>query len=529
MCGSGGTRSRDGASVAFRGDDKPDVLFEFAAVLSTSATLGIVAEAVGVPAPTATAVIAAAPQPSDAQLAWSTALDGRPEITPQIADLIATSPASIDTAALVNVATTPGTGVPRLPSPSDQVASPVAASVRAASAQESALAPAASRRARVDVETLVGLRGVNLLVQLTALPADLLHTTLEQHPELVQSLRSAPPPAAEVGEWWQRSATDGRMQLLDAAPELIGNLEGVPYPLRDTANRRLLDRTIADIEADLRGDGGRAAHDRQDSTLHMLQQVRSALEAGPGEPRRSLLSLDAAGEGRAAVAVGSIAHADNVTYLVPGMFFGVDARMADWADTAAVLAMDQRDWLQRVGRADETVAAVAWIGYETPTLLNVASMELARDGRDAFTSTIGGLAATRAADAPRVTVIAHSYGSAAAMLALQENAIEVDQLAIVGSPGSPARTVDDLHVRDTVWVGAADWDPIPWSGAFGSQPLADDYGAQRFSVAGGEDPVTGDVLSGAVSHNDYFTTGSESMRNFALIGIGEDALVTTAG
>ena len=137
--------------------------------------------------------------------------------------------------------------------------------------------------------------------------------------------------------------------------------------------------------------------------------------------------------------------------------------------------------------------------------------------------------ASRGDDQPYLSVLSHSYGSTAALLSLEEDAVSVDALALVGSPGSPARTVHDLHVTDgNVWVGAADWDPIPASGVFGSQPTSVEYGAHRFSVASGTDPVTGEALAGAVTHNDYFSPGGSSLRNLALIGIGEGDQVTGA-
>ena len=153
-------------------------------------------------------------------------------------------------------------------------------------------------------------------------------------------------------------------------------------------------------------------------------------------------------------------------------------------------------------------------------------MELAREGRDALTASLTGLRAERGADQPYVSVLAHSYGSTAALLSLQEDDVSVDALAMVGSPGSPARTVKDLHVANgNVWVGAAQWDPIPASGVFGSQPASPDYGAHHFGVDGAVDPYTGQQLSAAISHNDYFTDGGESFRNLVLIGIGQGSLV----
>jgi hypothetical protein len=56
---------------------------------------------------------------------------------------------------------------------------------------------------------------------------------------------------------------------------------------------------------------------------------------------------------------------------------------------------------------------------------------------------------------------------------------------------------------------------------FGSQPASRAYGAQLFSVAAGDDPLTGAGLGGAVTHNDYFAPGSMSLRNLTLISLGE--------
>jgi hypothetical protein len=74
-------------------------------------------------------------------------------------------------------------------------------------------------------------------------------------------------------------------------------------------------------------------------------------------------------------------------------------------------------------------------------------------------------------------------------------------------------------------VGGAEWDPIPASGAFGSQPMSVEYGAHHFGVDGGFDPLTREQLSGALAHNDYFVSGGESFRNLALIGIGQGRYV----
>lgn len=371
------------------------------------------------------------------------------------------------------------------------------------------------------VTPLDQLHGVALLDRLDSLPRGDIRTFLDTHPEAVEELLAAPPAASDVAAWWDGAPLGGRGALRTLAPELIGNLEGVPYATRDTANRDALDAAYTRLEERLAGPVGRAERGELETREHMLDQIEKALQ---GDARR-LVSLDVTGDGRAVVAIGDLEHADYVSFLVPGMFFGVDAQIEAWTETAQTLVDDQRRWLQRLHPgSDATVAAVAWIGYTTPSLVNVASMELARDGQESLTASLQGLRAARGDDQPYLSVLAHSYGSTAAMLSLAEDDVSVDALAVVGSPGSPARSVDELHVG-SVWVGAADWDPIPASGVFGSQPASRAYGAELFSVAEGADPLTGAELGGAFTHNDYFAPDSMSLRNLALIALDEGAQV----
>jgi pimeloyl-ACP methyl ester carboxylesterase len=370
------------------------------------------------------------------------------------------------------------------------------------------------------------LHGIALLDRLDSMPRGDVRAFLDTHPDAVGSLLAAPPSAADVAAWWSGAPAAGRGTLRNLAPELVGGLEGVPYRARDLANREVLQDAEDQLDARLAsGTVGRAERDEVTARRHMLEEIEQALQSGPN---RRLVSVDVTGEGRAVIAVGDLAEADYVSYLVPGMFFGVDAQIEAWTATAQSVVDDQERWLETLHPdEDATVAAVAWIGYTTPSLVNVASMELARDGRDALTASLHGLRAARGDDQPYLAVLAHSYGSTAALLSLTDDDVSVDALALVGSPGSPARSASELHVTDAnVWVGAADWDPIPASGVFGSQPASRAYGAHLFSVAPGTDPLTGERLGGAVTHNDYFASGSMSLRNLALIGIGEGRHVT---
>src|SRR5690606_13838581 len=213
------------------------------------------------------------------------------------------------------------------------------------------------------------------------------------------------------------------------------------------------------------------------------------------------------------------ATADYVSYLVPGMFFTIEGQVVDWAETAQELYSEQNDWLGLLGQTDpdfrgQTVATVAWMGYETPTLLTVTSQELADRGALYLDSAMDALLAETANDRPFVSVIAHSYGSTAAMTALSTGNFEVDSFAVVGSPGSAAHSVDDLSVKGrNVFVGQASGHPVATSGDFGNDPGSPAFGAHAMGVAGGVDLITEEPLSASVGHNDYFAPNSESLRN----------------
>lgn len=383
---------------------------------------------------------------------------------------------------------------------------------------------------RVALDQVEQLAGAELFAQL-GLRSTAELDRLSRDPRIVSALLADPPSASATATTWRLMPGSSRKALVEKMPRLVGNLEGIPYRTRDEANRADLSGQIAGIRKRLDSGAGRAASDELRAELHMLQQVQKALEPTRGIPRE-LIALNTAGEGTAVISIGELDTADYVSYLVPGMFYGVDSRLVPWTGIAADLAADQRSWLNRLGRGDQRAAVLSWIGYQTPSLVDVASMSDAREGSAALSASLRGLTTARSARPPYVSVLAHSYGATAALLALESGRAgpRVDALAMVGSPGSPAQDVGELAVTEgNVWVGAARWDPISQSGVFGSQPTSSAYGARRMGVDGGTDPVTSERLAGTVSHNDYFTPGSETLRNFALIGIDANEYVLQPG
>jgi hypothetical protein len=382
-----------------------------------------------------------------------------------------------------------------------------------------------------SLETIARLDGVGLLDRLVDLTPSERDEFVTLYPEVIGELSTSPPAARDVATWWSHTPAVAREQLASDLPGVIGNLEGVPYAQRDLANRTFLAQTESGIHAQLDAGVGRAMEDELRARLNMLEAVETSLLTGESGQHRSLVALDVTAQGRAVIAVGDLSTADYVTFFVPGMYVGVAEQLVDWTGNAETSLIEQQEWLERLGVEGE-VATVAWIGYHTPTVVNIAGLDLAYQGRDALTGSVQGLDAIRsgdvAVDGPYVSIVAHSYGSTAAMLALQENDITVDALILVGSPGSPATSVDDLKVRGgNVWVAAAATDPVPHSGVFGSQPLDDDFGATEFSVVATTDPITGERLDDINGHVYYFWPGTTSVRNTALIAIGHGDLATT--
>lgn len=381
----------------------------------------------------------------------------------------------------------------------------------------------------LSVRSLANLSGATLLNALTAMPPTAVTDYVSAHPQRVHELLEAPPAAMQVSGWWAGLDDTARRAISAAAPELVGNLDGVPYSVRNAVNRELLRDTIRELE--LHGlEAGRSVAAQNQQRLQMLYAIADALGPATANPPRTLLNLDTHDEGKVAIVLGDLDSADYVSYLIPGMFITVAGNVVEWTDTAARLYDEQLSWLSLLAEAGvsaetETVATVAWIGYQTPHLLNVGSLDLAYEGRDAIAATIDGLQTARGADQPHISLLAHSYGSTAAMLALEQTTT-VDAFAMIGSPGAPAASVTELNVRGDVFVGEAVWDPIPNSAFFGSDPGESTFGARVMSVAGSVDVITNKVLASSSGHNEYFSPGTESMRNLALIGIDKGELVT---
>ncbi len=355
--------------------------------------------------------------------------------------------------------------------------------------------------------------------------------------------------------WWDALTPDAQQEAVTAQPDLVGTTDGIPAWARDRANRLRLvraDDALRDAAERLRPSGpdhgssaalgpetgaatvgllagaaGRAASLRVRSRQEALTAVERVLATSDGQ-RRQLLVLDLSGPSpRAAVAVGDVDRAQHVAVVVPGFtttvagdLDGSDRLSAQLADVARREAMGWGDRGQ--------VAVVSWLGYDAPQATDTLSSRSvvlqtsAQAGADALAPFLRGLPPNA-----HLTVVAHSYGSTTAGLALARGGTGVDDLVAIGSPGLGVRSTRALGLPAAhVHVLEAVDDPVADLGWFGADPsrLA---GVDRPST---DAAVRTDGTTGlqSVGHSAYLTPGTTSQWNIAAIVVGLPAVAGRA-
>ncbi|MCJ1712935.1 alpha/beta hydrolase [Curtobacterium sp. VKM Ac-2922] len=333
----------------------------------------------------------------------------------------------------------------------------------------------------------------------------------------------------------------------------LGNLEGVDYWARDTANRVVLDARIHQAQLRLRElersttyDPGGATYATAFKNLTALQEVRTASNDRSNEGRRFLISLDdSVVPPLAAISIGDLDTAENVTWAVPGMATDT-LGMNGWTDAAQNLYKQQ----SLTGPADHAV--VSWVGYTTPPQpviqgqldFGVLGTTHAKDGSRKLAAALRGLDAARGGDSFTNNVVAHSYGSTTAAYALTKRDVHVDTFTTIGSAGIPnsipdAGTLHAGHVyagqAQNIWViepGRGDrWAQTGRLSPTHSQDPTDPaFGATAF----GTDGVTGDDTKHSVDdhnvltddHRGYLDADTESLYNIGQATTGHPEAMT---
>ncbi|MFK4103834.1 alpha/beta hydrolase [Streptomyces sp. NPDC019531] len=247
---------------------------------------------------------------------------------------------------------------------------------------------------------------------------------------------------------------------------------------------------------------------------------RARADREMADPARHLLAFDGRGQGMATEVFGDLAHADHVAVLVPGSDTSLDTYPRFRAAAEAL----HRQLTSTAARGTRT-AVVAWLGYRTPdtistTVLTTDRADEAAPHLRAFIRRLHGIVGPAAP----VSLLCHSYGTVVCARAVAH--LDIDDLALIGSPGTGSHTAAGLHTTARVWAarGQDDWvAEVPHARTnlfgvtvgFGTDPVSPAFGAHVFAAGKG-------------GHSDYFTPGSVSLTNLARIVLGDSAEVTRA-
>ncbi|WP_432054335.1 alpha/beta hydrolase [Streptomyces sp. bgisy022] len=297
-----------------------------------------------------------------------------------------------------------------------------------------------------------------------------------------------------------------RALLAHRYPLAVGNMNGAPVELRYRANRIAL-RQARQVERE-------RVHD-QDLTAAGQRQAARRLNRIDAllRPGRHILALDPAGSGRVAEVFGSLRRADRISVVVPG----VDTDLLTFqrtrrAHTAPVGMARALYAAEREADPGTRTAVIAWADYTAPRGLGMdaATAMRAESGALRLNALLRGLPGT----AP-VSLFCHSYGSVVCGLAADALPRRVADIAVAGSPGMRADRADDLRTSARVWAmrDADDWvQDVPYLEVgglgHGTDPVSAGFGARVLSA------------HRAKGHSGYFVPGTDSLRNFAEIGVG---------
>ncbi|GGL14215.1 hypothetical protein GCM10011588_30940 [Nocardia jinanensis] len=311
----------------------------------------------------------------------------------------------------------------------------------------------------------------------------------------------------KVAQWWE-SLGDGAPQrtglpqlqreldLSDAQYEVfqahswyIGNADGIPYTVRDKANRLAIDQRIEQFLERRPGTRRRlrtsltAAQRAELANLLRLRSQLPRIEAKAagltGRPKVQLVAFDPAAHGengRVIIAIGDLDNAEIVNMIANG--FGATTAVL-YNRSGYALSLNEIAALRADGAP---VATVAHIGYHCPTDASVAVPRKAAEGGDILACDTAGIHATRAHYArrpghvplPRLfNVVGHSYGSTTTCYAGQGRRLAgiIDQVILTGSPGIGwgIEHADDFGAP--VWVLGDPDDPVAQLG--NDAPYAD--------------------------------------------------------
>ncbi|WP_280233430.1 M3 family metallopeptidase [Nocardia cyriacigeorgica] len=344
--------------------------------------------------------------------------------------------------------------------------------------------------------------------------------------------------------WWQALSSEQQSAMVRLHPHMIGNTDGVPFAVRDAANRLSMTRDLDTLleRRSARGDLSRADH-RKLENLETARDHLAAIERGAnetiGSPAVQLLSFSAVrfgGNGAASVSIGDADRAATVTRHVGG--FGTTLQSLLYRSG---FARNQYEVSRQLSPDEETVSIID-IGYHHPTGYADAAKTIYADvGGFLVAQSVVAYNATREFQAtlpegsakPRlVTLAGHNYGSATVTQAGMDGLLdgEIDHAILAGTPGTRMRHAREFGPNVEVYVTTSSRDVIGWFGAdtpgrmgrvfgkgLGVDPANATWGAVRIQA-----DFAPDFGNWMAVHQGYFSFADPETREptTSLLGIG---------
>ncbi|WP_157129528.1 alpha/beta hydrolase [Nocardia amamiensis] len=370
--------------------------------------------------------------------------------------------------------------------------------------------------------------------------------------------------ATQNARWWDTLSEHERSAMVRVRPHLIGNTDGIPYAVRDRANRLSITRDLERYLGQRPTGGQRRSGLTRAELAHLRNIVRTRDHLAIIEHQaRAIGARDVqvmaynprayGGNGRVAVSIGDADRAEIVTRHIGG--FGTTLRSLEYRST---FVCNEWEVTTRYAGHDRA-AAIIDIGYHHP--ISVVPPEPAKPlfaevGGYVVARDVASYNATREATSnlpngavtPRLhTLLGHSYGSTTVCYAGDGGRLagEIDQVVLSGSPGAgPLTHAADFGIgTENVYVLAAHRDPITALGAettagqgrflgtgLGLDPANARFDAIRVAAEPPHTPAFGSRLQIHQGYNSFADPQTreptEALHNIGLIasGRGDEAV-----
>jgi len=333
--------------------------------------------------------------------------------------------------------------------------------------------------------------------------------------------RELPDPDASptrVARFFASLTAQQRTRLAHRYPLAVGNMNGAPVQLRYRANHIALDQARK-VEKKRMHDSRLTPYGKQEAgrLMHRFEALMSG--------DRHILAFDPEGSGRIAEVFGDLDTAQRVSIIVPG----VDTDLLTFQKTnksySAPVGMAQNLYAAENTAKSATdtgtrTAVIAWADYTAPGGLGIDSATAGRAeaGAVRLNALLRALPGTS-----QIALFCHSYGSVVCGVAAHELPPRVTDIAVAGSPGMRASNASHLHTLARVWAmrDADDWiQDVPYMEVgglgHGEDPVSNAFGARVLAA------------KDAKGHTGYFASGTDSLANFADIGVGAYDAVSCA-